>query len=99
VIVVINQFKTGDTTQGALWYNITVFFILLVTVLFANFAEGLAEARGKAQAESLRKTREETRAKKLKDGSDQFQIVPSSRLRKGDLFVCEPEILYPMMAK
>src|SRR5689334_387323 len=56
LIVVINQFVTGDLSQGALWYNITVFVILLVTVLFANFAEGLAEARGKAQAESLRKT-------------------------------------------
>ena len=51
------QVFTGDNTQGALWYNITIFCILLLTVLFANFAEALAEARGKAQAESLRKTR------------------------------------------
>ncbi len=61
--VVINQLVTGDTTQGALWYNIVVFVILLITVLFANFAEGLAEARGKAQAESLRKTREKQKQK------------------------------------
>jgi K+-transporting ATPase ATPase B chain len=46
--VTIFQAATGDKTQGALWYNITVFFILLITVLFANFAEALAEARGKA---------------------------------------------------
>ena len=65
LVVAIYQAATGDTTQGALWYNIVVFFILLFTVLFANFAEALAEARGKAQAESLRKTREETPAKKL----------------------------------
>ena len=63
--VAIYQAATGETTQGALWYNIVVFFILLFTVLFANFAEALAEARGKAQAESLRKTREETPAKKI----------------------------------
>src|SRR6185436_8413617 len=63
--VCIYQAATGNSTQGALWYNLAVFFILLVTVLFANFAEALAEARGKAQAESLRKTREETPAKKV----------------------------------
>src|ERR1044072_5100569 len=63
--VCIYQATTGDTSQGALWYNIVVFFILLVTVLFANFAEALAEARGKAQAESLRKTREDTPAKRV----------------------------------
>lgn len=44
-------------------YNIVVFLVLLVTLLFANFAESIAEARGKAQAESLRKTREDTPAK------------------------------------
>src|SRR3954471_8926266 len=61
--VVICQLITHDATQGALWYNSVVFSILFITVLFANFAEALAEARGKAQAESLRKTREETPAK------------------------------------
>src|SRR5262245_15926736 len=62
--VIIYQAATGDNSQGALWYNAVVFLILLITILFANFAEALAEARGKAQAESLRKTREETPAKK-----------------------------------
>src|SRR4249920_2352615 len=77
--VTIFQVVTGDKTQGALWYNITVFFILLITVLFANFAEALAEARGKAQAESLRKTREETPAKKLVGQA--ITMTPSSQLR------------------
>src|SRR5215510_2646497 len=63
--VCIYQATTGDTMQDAVWYNIVVFLILLITVLFANFAEALAEARGKAQAESLRKTREDTPAKKV----------------------------------
>ena len=56
---------TGEKSQGSFGYNFTVFIILLLTLLFANFAEAIAEARGKAQADSLRKTREETPAKKL----------------------------------
>src|SRR6476646_8605805 len=98
--VTIFQAATGDKTQGALWYNITVFFILLITVLFANFAEALAEARGKAQAESLRKTREETPAKKVISPGDIFvkeiRVVPSSQLQLGDRFVCETNDVIPM---
>ncbi|WP_332452723.1 potassium-transporting ATPase subunit KdpB [Chryseobacterium aquaticum] len=75
---------TGEKSQGSFAYNFTVFIILLLTVLFGNFAEAIAEARGKAQADSLRKTREETPAK-LRDGS----IISSSKLQKGDIFVCE----------
>ena len=98
--VVLYQIVTHDTTQGALWYNIVVFAILLITVLFANFAEALAEARGKAQAESLRKTREETPAKKVMTPGEIFtkeiKVVPSSQLRLGDHFVCEPGDVIPM---
>jgi len=98
--VTIFQLATGDTTQGALWYNITVFFILLITVLFANFAEALAEARGKAQAESLRKTREETPAKKVTLSGNGFsrdsKSVASSTLKLGDYFVCEAGDVIPM---
>jgi len=97
LFVILNQLITGDTTQGALWYNIAIFMILLVTVLFANFAEGLAEARGKAQAESLRKTREDTQAKKIVENSNhQIRTIPSSQLKKGDLFVCEAGDIIPM---
>jgi len=92
--VVIYQVATADTTQGALWYNIVVFLILLITVLFANFAEALAEARGKAQAESLRKTREETPAKKLVGKT--ITTTPSSQLRLGDQFICEAGDIIPM---
>ena len=98
--VVIYQLLTNDATQGALWYNIVVFAILLITVLFANFAEALAEARGKAQAESLRKTREETPAKKIfvvgEIFTNEIKTVPSSQLRLGDRFVCEPGDVIPM---
>ena len=61
--------------------------ILFITLLFANFAEAIAEARGKAQADSLRKTREETPAKVLV--GDKVQTVSSSKLKKGDIFICE----------
>src|SRR5947208_997131 len=53
----------GETSQGGLVYNVAITAILFVTVLFANFAEAVAEARGKAQADTLRKAREETPAK------------------------------------
>ncbi|MFD3448866.1 potassium-transporting ATPase subunit KdpB [Microbacteriaceae bacterium 4G12] len=65
-------------------YNIAVFFILLFTVLFANFAEAIAEGRGKAEADTLRKTKTDTMAKLLqKDGT--VKEVPSTKLRKGDI--------------
>ena len=98
--VVIYQLVTHDATQGALWYNMVVFAILFITVLFANFAEALAEARGKAQAESLRKTREETPAKMVVSPGDIFvkeiKVVPSSQLRLNDRFVCEAGDVIPM---
>lgn len=75
---------SGETLQGSFTYNFIVFLVLFLTLLFANFAESIAEARGKAQADSLRKTREETPAR-LENG----QIVSSSQLVKGTIFVCE----------
>src|SRR5512142_1483024 len=68
---------------------------LWFTVLFANFSEALAEGRGKAQAEALRKTRQETSAKKLQNiaisGSKptNFSITPSTQLRQGDKYLVE----------
>ncbi|HMD88656.1 MAG TPA: potassium-transporting ATPase subunit KdpB [Anaerolineaceae bacterium] len=62
---------------------------LWFTVLFANFSEALAEGRGKAQAEALRRTRKETQAKKLRRAGNRedFELVPSTQLRQGDLYV------------
>lgn len=83
----------GEQSQGSFAYNFTVFIILLFTLLFANFAEAIAEARSKSQADSLRKTREETPAKKIEAVGklcvNEVNIVPSSSLKKGDLFICE----------
>lgn len=89
----------GQTNQGSFAYNFVVFIVLLLTLLFANFAESVAEARGKAQADSLRKTREETPAKKIEVVGDIFMneihIVPSSQLKKGDCFYCEAGDIIP----
>ncbi|MEP6646121.1 MAG: potassium-transporting ATPase subunit KdpB [Saprospiraceae bacterium] len=85
----------GESSQGSFAYNFIIFIILLLTVLFANFAEALAEARGKAQANSLRKTREETPAK-LVLANGQLQSVNSSLLKKGDVFFCETGDTIPM---
>ncbi|WDF54962.1 potassium-transporting ATPase subunit KdpB [Mucilaginibacter sp. KACC 22063] len=73
--------------QGSFGYNLAVFIILFLTVLFANFAEAIAEARGKAQADSLRKTREETPAKVVLENGE-VVTKSSSELRKGDVFTC-----------
>ena len=90
----------GEQSQGSFMYNFIVFLVLLLTLLFANFAEAIAEARGKAQADSLRKTREETPAKKItaigKFHSGEVQLIPSSMLKKDDLFFCEAGDIIPM---
>ncbi|AAM25189.1 MULTISPECIES: potassium-transporting ATPase subunit KdpB [Caldanaerobacter] len=82
------------STPDEVGYNALVTFILFVTVLFANFAESLAEGRGKAQAETLRKTKKETMAKLVQsDGS--IKIVKSSELKKGDIVICEAGDIIP----
>jgi len=78
----------GATDQGSFIYNLIVFLILLATLLFANFAEAIAEARGKAQADSLRKTREETPARQILPNGE-IKNISSSALKKDDIFVCE----------
>src|SRR5579883_1079096 len=70
--------------RGNFWFGLQITLWLWFTVLFANFAEAMAEGRGKAQAETLRKARAETKARKLRaDGTT--EIVASSKLRSGDL--------------
>lgn len=91
---------TGERSQGSFAYNFIVFIVLFLTLLFANFAEAIAEARGKAQADSLRKTREETPAKRIAKMGDfeakDVEIIPSSQLKKDDLFYCEAGDIIPM---
>ena len=93
IMLAVCVYSFSNTDQGTPAYNITIFAVLLLTVLFANFAEALAEARGKAQADTLRKTREETPARVLE--GDKIVTRSSSTLKKGDVFVCEAGDLIP----
>ncbi len=87
IMLVVTAMSLFTPEYGSFGYNFAVFFILFITLLFANFAEAIAEARGKAQADSLRKTREETPAKVIV--GDNIKHISSSQLKKGDVFVCE----------
>lgn len=89
----VTVYSAVESGQGAFLYNLWVFIILFLTLLFANFAEAIAEARGKAQADSLRKTREETPAKLWVNGK--ITVVSSSQLKKNDVFVCEAGDVIP----
>ncbi len=79
----------GFTLQLALW--------LWFTVVFANFAEAMAEGRGKAQADTLRRARTETTAKRLRDPKDRsaWDPAPAGSLRKGDTVLCMPGDMIP----
>ena len=75
-------------------YNAIVALILFVTLLFANFAESVAEGRGKAQAETLKKTKKDTKARLVfADGTE--KIVSSSELKKGDIVLVKAGELIP----
>lgn len=93
IMLPVTLYSAFSNEQGSFAYNVWVFFILFITLLFANFAEAIAEARGKAQADSLRKTREETPAKRYVNGT--VQTVSSSQLKKGDEFVCDAGDVIP----
>ncbi|MEW5980297.1 MAG: potassium-transporting ATPase subunit KdpB [Acidobacteriota bacterium] len=74
-------------------FDLQIAIWLWLTVLFANFAEALAEGRGKAQAQSLRKSRKESWARRIANGSE--ARIPASQLGKGDLVVCEAGDIIP----
>ncbi|NLF78773.1 MAG: potassium-transporting ATPase subunit KdpB [Chloroflexi bacterium] len=84
----------GDESPG---FILAVSMWLWFTVLFANFAEAMAEGRGKAQAETLRKSRRDTAARKLTrpDQRSEVQVIPASTLRKGDLVLVEAGEMIP----
>src|ERR1700746_2910775 len=73
--------------KGAIGFEVQIDLWLWFTVLFATFAEAMAEARGKAQAESLRKTKTDTTANKVSD-SGRIEQISSSKLRAGDVVIC-----------
>jgi K+-transporting ATPase ATPase B chain len=94
--VLITLALMRDLFKGApaTGFSFQIFLWLWFTVLFANFAEAVAEARGKAQAETLRKTRTDAPAKLLESGGS-TRLVPSSALKAGDEVLCEAGDLIP----
>jgi potassium-transporting ATPase ATP-binding subunit len=103
-LILVRDLLHRQSASTPLWFTTAVTVWLWFTVLFANFAEAVAEGRGKAQADTLRKMRKETTARRLvgKNGKDdgngkelKEEIVPSSSLRKGDRVVIEAGQLIP----
>ena len=82
----VSLFGIQDVSSG---YTLAIAIILWFTVLFANFAEAIAEGRGKAQADSLRASRKDVDAHKIPsaDQKDTITIVPSASLKKGDILI------------
>ena len=84
----------NDVGNNLSLYNTIVALILFITLLFANFAESVAEGRGKAQAETLKKTKKDTKARLIsEDGTE--KIIPSSELKKGDIVLVKAGELIP----
>jgi potassium-transporting ATPase ATP-binding subunit len=79
---------------GAISFQSQISIWLWFTVLFANFAEAMAEARGKAQADTLRKTRTDSIAKRIIAGKN-IETLPASQLRAGDIVICEVSDIIP----
>jgi K+-transporting ATPase ATPase B chain len=82
---------THNSAHGITGFDLAIALWLWFTVLFANFAEAVAEGRGKAQAEFLRRTKSDTQARKIVDGKP--VMVNANELRKGDLIRIEPNEL------
>jgi len=92
-LILLRDLFTPTETAQPLWFTFNVSFWLWFTVVFANFAEAVAEGRGKAQAATLRKMRKETNARRLTNNRE--EVVPASALRKGDIVVVEAGEIIP----
>src|SRR6202162_5501783 len=93
-LTTIYVIKDAITGAGGLLFGIQIALWLWFTVLFANFAEAMAEARGKAQADNLRKTKTDAIANKILPNG-KFEMVPASQLRSGDVVFVEAGYLIP----
>jgi len=93
-LTTIYVIKDAVTGAGGLLFGIQIALWLWFTVVFANFAEAMAEARGKAQADALRKTKTDTMARKLLPNGA-FEMVQASKLRADDVVYCEAGYLIP----
>src|SRR5215475_6358141 len=92
-VILIENIVTG---HGRIGFTAQIVFWLWFTVIFANFSEAVAEGRGKAQAENLRRTRTQTQAKRLKTGDTRsFETISALDLREGDLVLVEAGDMIP----
>src|SRR6058998_4198491 len=91
-VIFLRDLVTGGANLG---FTFQIILWLWFTVLFANFAEAVAEGRGKAQADALRKTRTQTQAKLLTGPGQKFQLVPGTSLKVGDIALVEAGDLIP----
>ncbi len=94
VVLLMTLFPSYFGTESSIGFNLTVFLILLFTLLFANFAEAMAEGRGKAQADSLKQSKKEMTANKVTEGGG-VTAVPSTELRKGDIVIVSQGEMIP----
>src|SRR6201981_3867135 len=85
-VIFLRDLATGGTSLG---FTFQIILWLWFTVLFANFAEAVAEGRGKAQADSLRKTRTESQAKLLSGSEGTYRLVPGTSLKVDDIVLVE----------
>jgi K+-transporting ATPase ATPase B chain len=93
-LILLRDLIAPTTASQPLWFTFNVSFWLWFTVVFANFAEAVAEGRGKAQAATLRKMRKETSARRLVNRHRE-KLVPASALRKGDTVIVEAGEIIP----
>src|ERR1700733_6082365 len=88
-LYVINEISSHSIS----WFDVQIAIWLWFTVVFANFAEAIAESRGKAQAASLRKTKIEAYARWVQDGIE--TKIPSNQLKRNDIIICETGDIIP----
>ncbi|HZR89170.1 MAG TPA: potassium-transporting ATPase subunit B, partial [Bradyrhizobium sp.] len=91
-VIFLRDLATGGENLG---FTLQIIVWLWFTVLFANFAEAVAEGRGKAQADSLRKTRTDSQAKLLSGSEGTYRLVPGTSLKVGDIVLVEAGDIIP----
>jgi len=95
VALLLTVLMAAGLWDAGIGFQIQLVVWLWLTVLFGNFAEAMAEGRGKAQAASLRGTKAQLTARKLRNGRNDFESVPASRLQLGDIVIVEAGDLIP----
>ena len=94
LVLIIKPDLFHDKGSNLRLYNTIVAIILFITILFANFAESVAEGRGKAQAETLKKTKKDTKARLIDDAGNET-LISASELKKGDIVLVKVNELIP----